>query len=164
MHQSPDPKTEEIAVQLFRGHYTSMHQVNKIGACVPVLRGGSENSRCCVFSRRDIGRVNSAGDAPPCALVKVADAPLGKIVPFSVIRDRIPENAITLRILQNIYALRCFLLQMGAMAAAEADQVPQSRRREQDYGPVIYRRTQVQNRQIGPVPRNAGHPAYAKAH
>ena len=28
MHQSPDPKTEGIAVQLFRGHYTSLRYKN----------------------------------------------------------------------------------------------------------------------------------------
>jgi len=49
------------------------------------------------------------------------------------------------------------------MAAAEADQVPQRRRREQDHRRVC-RRTKFQNRQIGPVPRNAGDPADAQAH
>jgi hypothetical protein len=136
-------------------------------AWVPVPRGGSKNFRCCVFSWRDIGRVNSAGDAPPCALVKIADAPATRpseiIVPPAAIRDRIPANAITLRILQNIYLLIC-VLAVGAMAAAEADQVPQRRLREQDYRPVICRRTKVLNPQISPVPRNTGDPTDAKTH
>ena len=38
-------------------------------------RGSSENSRCCVISQRDIGPVNSAGDALPSALAMVADTP-----------------------------------------------------------------------------------------
>src|SRR5215472_2352385 len=88
--------------------------------------------------------------------------PSEKSVPSAAIRDGIPANVITLRILPKHSSIKMFFLGIRAVAATEADQVPQRRRREQDYRPLC-QRTKVQNRQIGPVPRNAGDPADAHA-
>jgi hypothetical protein len=95
---------------------------------------------------------------------RARNAPLGKNRPFCC--DPRPDTGERYHLEntpKHLSIKMFFLLGMRAMAAAEADQVPQRRRREQDYRPVC-RRTKVQHRQIGPVPRNAGDPADAKAH
>jgi hypothetical protein len=82
----------------------------------------------------------------------------------------IPSNAVTFENIPKHSIIEMFFLiglgELVATATKEADQIPQSDRREQYCVPAIWRWTLfcLRARQIGPVPGNRSHASDAKAH